>query len=558
MANNNLKKCIGIILSSRTLVAIEMINKKGNPEVLNYSKVILEDDIVENNSIVIDPERFKEALKQLLANGTNGPIKTKQIFAILPEQSTFEHHIVVPQEKINDIEYIKAVATDYIPIELDDAVFDFVKTEEDKEKKETTLRFIATQSSIVKPLISILKEIGLEVIGIKIDVDCLLESFTTPLNHNEGDIFVLNMDTERDLISLAQKNGKEHRLILRRDQKEIIEALKSVLRLNTDQDYHEICLKLKRGEKLPDDQAKNLKIEIAHYTENLEKQIRNVIRISKSEEDISISKVYLTGLLSGLPGIREIIEKIFPNVEIKNQVEFAQLPEEIERDLLEGLGTYLSELEQMGSANINLLPETKKEELSIAPLIPKFKRYFFIISILLGILILRMGIMTTSTYISYRIKAQEAIILNEHALNPYLMSIAKLTQERQRLHDQILSVLDNAIPVSILMESLDEKNKEGINYQNISYTSDSATNEGRIELQAEIENRQKTEAFVESLEADSLYSEVISPLSNLLGKEERLVRIDLSVNEEEVTSVFEKKTAKAEETSELNTDNEQQ
>ncbi len=136
-------------------------------------------------------------------------------------------------------------------------------------------------------------------------------------------------------------------------------------------------------------------------------------------------------------------------------------------------------------------------------------------------------------------KSQELIILDEQSLNPYLTEIAKMKQEEDQFKQTIDAMLSDSIPIQNIAAVLDEYNEPGLGLLNVSYQNDSKAHMSQIRLSAEIENREKTEAFVDNLERSGLFEEVISPLSNLIGKESRVVRIDLILDNQRVIEFFE-------------------
>ena len=178
-------KCVGLIIKNRSLSVVEVESKNGIPVVTNYSKILLEEGIVENDCIILNKEGFQEAVKKLLADGVGGPISTSTLHVSLPEEKIFSHQITIFKEKVDDVEYIKEVAGDFIPIELSQAVFDYKAVHEDPSGKTVTINFVATQDRIIQPILETLKEIGLEVTTINVDIYCLIKSFHNSLNQGE-------------------------------------------------------------------------------------------------------------------------------------------------------------------------------------------------------------------------------------------------------------------------------------------------------------------------------------------------------------------------------------
>ncbi|QQR83181.1 pilus assembly protein PilM [Candidatus Peregrinibacteria bacterium] len=148
------KKLIGLDISSHALTAVEWLVKKDQLVLVNASKVELELGVVEDDIIINNPEAFKAALKQLIENGKNGPLKTKEVVIAIPEEKTFSHRITLKPEQKEDEEWIKKEAADFIPIELNQAIIDYYPIAgNDPKPVETALEFIAAQDGLVAAVI---------------------------------------------------------------------------------------------------------------------------------------------------------------------------------------------------------------------------------------------------------------------------------------------------------------------------------------------------------------------------------------------------------------------
>lgn len=149
---NNKHKCVGLIIKDQSLSVVKVEIENDKPNVTNYSKILLEEGIIVNGCIILNKEGFKTAVKKLLASGVGGAIKTKNLLVAIPEEKVFSHSIIIPKDKINDTDFIKEAAKDFIPIELNRAVFDYKIIHEDTNNKTLTLSFVAIQNSIAEPI----------------------------------------------------------------------------------------------------------------------------------------------------------------------------------------------------------------------------------------------------------------------------------------------------------------------------------------------------------------------------------------------------------------------
>ena len=120
-----LKNSFGLEISNSALTAVELTYGKNGLKVVNFARVELESDIVEDDSIIVNPEAFKAALMKLLREGYAGPFSSRNVIISVPEEKTFAHHLCIPNEHRHDDKYIMQLAKDFIPIELGEAVIDY-------------------------------------------------------------------------------------------------------------------------------------------------------------------------------------------------------------------------------------------------------------------------------------------------------------------------------------------------------------------------------------------------------------------------------------------------
>lgn len=538
-------KCVGLIIRDRSLSAVEVETGKGGPNITNYSKILLEEGIVANGCIILNKESFQEAVKKLLVNGVGGPIKTNNILISLPEEKIFSHEVEIPRERINDVDFIKEAAKDLIPIELNKAVFDYKIVSENKDCKTLALNFVATQENIASTITNSLKEIKLDVIGMNVDINCIVKSFENAINQAEGDFLLINLNIERDILAVHSEKKGLTQLICKADKKEMIDQIKALIGLSTNDAVQEFLIKLKRGEILNEEQKTSLRNSLTEYVEKLSIKIRQVISAAESKEPVEIHTIYLTGILSGLPGIEDKVHELLPEIVVKKGVQYSEIPLEIEEDAFQGIGLCLGNTGEGNKSCFNLLPQHRKDEINLAKISPKLKILSVMLATLLMIFNLQIGLKTARNYLSYRITSQEVQIYNEQALNPYITQIARIKQQKKQSEEQILSLLNDALPISSIMSHLNSYNTNGVTMINITYNESSAFNTSDISVRARTKNRNETEKFVADLEESLLYSAVDSPLSNLVGKGERFISVGLTVDKESIIAAYKTKFEEA-------------
>ncbi len=541
---NQKNKRVGLIIKDRSLSAVEVAMGKNGPAVINYSKILLKEGIVENGCVIINKESFQEAVKKLLANGAGGPIKTNQLLVSIPEEKVFSHLIDIPKNKINDTDFIKEAAHDFIPIELNKAVFDYKIIHENDNKKNVTLSFVAVQNNIAEPIIEALKEIGVDTMGMNVDVNCIIRSFHNSLNKTEGDYLLLNLNLDGYLLAVNPMNDGVTKIMFKEEEKEMLDKIKALLNLSSEEEVQEFLIKSKQKEGLSEEQRASIMNSFKPYLDSLSLKIRQLISAAEVQEPVKLNTIYLTGMLAGLPGIEETITSLLPEISIVKSVKYTEIPQEIETDALEGIGLCMDDSLPNDKNYFNLLPQKNKDEVNLGKICPKLKLLSVLMTVVFMIVGVQMSLVTARNYLKYRITSQEVLIYNDQALNPYVTQVAKIKQQTKQRNEQILSLIYDSLPVSYIIQDLDSYNMNGVTMVNINYKDVTSLNAPDISVRAKTFNRTETEKFIESLNSNPLYTEVESPLSNLVGKGERFISVGLKIDKTGIIETYNKQPSK--------------
>ena len=113
-----LNDTFGLDIRNAALTAVELEMKKSGVNLVNYSRAPLDPGIIDEDSILLNPEAFKDAVQKLLKNGGSGEITAKNVIISIPERKTFSHYLKVPTEDIESREAVLGHAKDFIPHSL--------------------------------------------------------------------------------------------------------------------------------------------------------------------------------------------------------------------------------------------------------------------------------------------------------------------------------------------------------------------------------------------------------------------------------------------------------
>lgn len=496
-----LKNTFGLDITNSALTAVELELQKGKPVVTNYSRVELEPGIVEEDSIILNSEAFKEALLKLLSEGNKGPIKSKNVIISIPEEKTFSHYLSVPVEQSHHEKEILENAKDFVPIDLSEATVDYRRLESGSTEKEVKFDFVAVQKSIAESLINVLEEAGLKVVAVDVMKNSLARAchnkFLSQPDKKETNKAIMLIDINHEKTNFIIHNSSSYTSSLNLGGSALKESIEPLI-----------------------------------------KKAQDFYQMAKNQEPLEINTIYILGPYLQLPGLSEALKKIFPAANITNKLEYVQVGEETEKFYVNAIGLALrAVLPQAHKEEINLLPKTKKEELFAMELTPILRNSLLTACLALAVLMIFTGVTKSKSYFDYMATSQEVELTIEKIKNPYLNQTVQVTQQKVQFENQINSLLKDALPTSWLIQKIDAYNLNGIALVNVTYHID-LDGEMNIHIRAKTVSRSETEKFILKLEKDPYFSEVVSPLSNLVNRGERFIQIDLVLNKEKVLEDF--------------------
>lgn len=524
MSKQSLKNTFGISIKNSALSAVELSVGSGNKiDILNFSHLSLESGIIEDNCIILELDTFKQALNQLLQGGTNGPIKSENVIISFPEEKTFSHRFKIPEDRLGDDLYIQEVARDFIPIDLRGAVIDYSVLKKTEGSKEVEIEFVAAQKNIIQPLVDVMTEIGLNVLFVDIQKNSLMRLCRNPLFPASEDFMAVHVNESATIYGVVNTSGNTYTLDSHISGHSFAEQLKETLKINLAQADNML--------RAPQEQQTQ---QVSHIIGpsllELMGDMLKLVRIANAEAGIQPKKAYLLGDYVKMPGFIPYFQKNFPGIKPIFSLDYLNLPSNASIDYLPVVGLALRAIAPPEDVHeINLLPPSKKADLISYYLNPLIRRILLTSTTVLTIMVLAAGFFMLGSYTEYKVSEREVQISLEKTESPYLLQTAKEKQEQDLLVGQIDDIIYTAIPPQILVKKMEQYNDESI--QMIEYDYQLRQDDtGHIKLRAAVGSRTETESFISELENDPFFEEIISPLSNLTGRGERFVHIDLSLN----------------------------
>lgn len=180
---------LGLDISDFSIEALELERRLGKLYLGAYSRVTLQKGIVEDGKI-LNKEKVKEKVLELLANSQPRGFKTKQVILSLPESKTFFDIFELPAN-LQGQELYKAVekeAEKTIPLVPEELYFDFKLISERKEIKEVL--YVGTPKEIVDGYLETLRGVGLVPLALDIESASLARAFKSKIEKNRGTLIV--------------------------------------------------------------------------------------------------------------------------------------------------------------------------------------------------------------------------------------------------------------------------------------------------------------------------------------------------------------------------------
>ncbi len=518
---------IGLDIRNNALTAVELAKTKDSFKVVNYARLELDPGIVDEDAILLNPDLFKEAVLKLLADGREGAIKSRNVVISIPEEKTFSHYLDLPGENPEDYETVIEHAKDLIPIELEEAAVDYKRLDEDsKDKKPSDFNFVAVQKSIIQPLITSLQEVGLQVVAIDVDKNSLMR-VCEACAATTGSTVLVEVNYDRSLLTVKYQGGRSHALTLSMGEKRFLETVSRELKLNSAAKARELT---QNALKSQDPSAQTVKKHLKGFYDTLVRKIKELHTLAKKENAPEIETFFIVELGLKWPGLKEVLKKTFPEVKLINQFSCIQVGNEDQRLYFNAIGLALrAVLPEAHEKDINLLPYNRKEELHASKVRPKLRWGFLLVFLLISGVLFYSGMIAARTYFDYLVSKKDLAASIQELNNPYLTQAAQANQQKAQLEGQVKSILEDNLPAAFVMRKIDAYNQNGISLVNVRYRLNTDRTMA-LHIRAKTASREDTERFITTLERDDYFAEVNSPLSNLVGKGERFIQLDLALD----------------------------
>jgi len=517
----------GLHINNTAITAVELLldKKENQPKVINYGRVELEPGTIEDDSIILNPEAFKKSVLELLKKGKHGEFLSKNVNISIPEEKTFFHPLTIPGENANSKEAIIRAAKDFIPINLSEAIVDYriVNTDEDGY---SLVNFTAVQKSVIAPTVDILEEIGLNVVSVEPNKNSIVRSCNNAFQKND-DFMIINVGEYKTLFEIKTKSGNSYGIGSHTAGIKMSETVKEKLKIVSDVTVKKLLL---HPDKPSSKKYKDTEAALKPHIEHFQDKTKKLLSIIKNNgDDIKIKTLYFIGLYSSTPGLKEAFLNMLSDIKAVDQFSYIDLGTDTEQLYVEAIGLALRKIVSDEEVLINLLPGEKKKELDHAKLMPIVRQWLIGLAVIITGLAVFGGIVVQKKYFNFKMSEHNLMLHKDKANNPYLKQAVQTAQQKTQMDSQVNNILKEAVPPSQIMRTIDSFNSNQVRLSSAHYQINNKK-EVMVQLGARSQSRQATENLIVQLEEEEYFTDVISPLSNLVGKGERFISINLKVN----------------------------
>jgi len=368
------KNAFGLDISDFSIEAMKLKKSMGKIKLESYSRIKLNQGIVENG-IIHKKEALTKAIIKLLNTAQPKPLKCKNVILSLPESRVFTHIFRLPANLKKDQvkEVIQYQAEEIIPLTFDQIDFNFqVITHEEKFQE---VFYAACAKSIIADYKEVIENAGLIPTIFDIESAALARSLVRG-NPFEGAL-IADLGARTTILSIFDHNGIRWSINVPIAGNKLTDMIAKKLKIPS-----EIAEDLKRNNGLDPNKENGRILEIIKpFLDDIISEIKKSINYYEKSTKYSVTKIILCGGSAQMPQIKEhfqsklktIVEIGDPLSEIDYNKKIFDAKRSVMYSTVIGLALRAIENEPL-ETGINLLSKGKMTKQSKKVSTPKIKQ----------------------------------------------------------------------------------------------------------------------------------------------------------------------------------------
>lgn len=290
----------GLDISAGSIKALALERRAEGWQVRAFSMVRLPQGVI-NRGALEKKEEFRQALSRLLLE-LKDKTPSKRVVMNIPEAQVFTKVLATAQTAFGRAlqEAVKKEAQGYIPYNIERLYYDFQIIQDAQGGKKEVL-FVACPKVVLNGYLEVLRSAELEVAAVDTDLASIVRALSLELPASES-VFIINIGAVNTILSLFDRQGIRFSNVLALAGNALSRALMEKLRVSAQEAE---VLKSVYGMKA-EGAVKASRILRASFRPIVE-EVKKEIAFYRSRTAGKITKVYLQGGSSAVPGLREFL-----------------------------------------------------------------------------------------------------------------------------------------------------------------------------------------------------------------------------------------------------------
>ena len=302
---NFFQKPFGLDISDYSIEIVSLGGSLAKPKLLAMARVVLEPGIVEDGKI-LNKEKLKKTLFDLISNPKFGKIKTKNCIFSLPESKVFLHILKIPQDlkKEEKIQRIKSEVSQTFPYPLEELYYDFIiypaLSRKGGVNPENEVLLVAATKNIVNDYLEVFKCFKIKPVALETESQGLAR---TLIEKEEGAVLIADIGARTTNFGLFDENKLKLSISVPIAGNKFSQAISEKLKISLTEAEN---LKIKNGLNSETEEGRVFLI--------LQEELRGIIEEIKKIEDYfqektgkRIEKIILAGGSAQLPYLSEYL-----------------------------------------------------------------------------------------------------------------------------------------------------------------------------------------------------------------------------------------------------------
>ena len=288
------QKPFGLDISDYSIEIISLGGSIEKPSLLAMTGTVLEPGIVEDSQI-LDKEKLRGSLENLMKNPDFGRIKTKKIIFSIPESKTFVHIFELPQglNRQKEREFINSQAEKTFPYPLKELSLDFRIS-----GKEVLL--VAASKNIINGFLEVFKNCKLQPLALDIESASLA---TALIDKRDIPVLIVDIGTRTSDFSVFNEKGLRISISFEVAGNSFTQALSEKLKIS----FREAEILKKEIGLNPGPRQGKVFLVLQKEIQTIIQQIREVEDYFWGKEGRKIEKIILAGGSAMLPHLPEYL-----------------------------------------------------------------------------------------------------------------------------------------------------------------------------------------------------------------------------------------------------------